>query len=177
MWTTQFSTFNKQYQPTELVLFRKYTQSECGGANGLAGPHYCPTDEKVYLDETFFIELHDQLGAKGGDVAEAYVIAHEVGHHAQNRLGILGTETMSNRQSIEVELQADCFAGLWAYSIKDQGVLEFLVRLTKRLMPLPLLVTTGFRNERKEKSSPKPGPTAHQLNAFKPSMKATRKDH
>ncbi len=59
MWTTQFSTFNKQYQPTELVLFRKYTQSECGGANGLAGPHYCPTDEKVYLDETFFVELRD----------------------------------------------------------------------------------------------------------------------
>jgi len=125
VWTTLFSTLSKQYRPTELVLFRNYTESGCGGANGVVGPHYCPTDEKVYLDETFFVELRDQLGAQGGDVAEAYVIAHEVGHHVQYQLGILDTEPMSNTQSIEVELQADCFAGLWAYSIKDQGVFEF----------------------------------------------------
>ncbi len=124
-WSTLFSTLGKQYQPPELVLFRNYTESSCGGAEGVVGPHYCPLDEKIYLDETFFIELQNRLGAQGGDVAEAYVIAHEVGHHVQHQLGILGTEVRSNAQSIEVELQADCFAGLWAYSIKNDEVLEF----------------------------------------------------
>ncbi len=124
-WTTTFSTLGKQYIPTELVLFRNYTQSACGGADVLVGPHYCPFDEKIYLDETFFAELHDRFGAQGGDVAEAYVIAHEVGHHVQHQLDILGTEAISNTKSIEVELQADCFAGLWAYSIKGRGILAF----------------------------------------------------
>ncbi len=124
-WSRIFSTIEKQYIPPELVLFRNYTESECGGANGVTGPHYCPLDEKIYLDETFFAELESQLGATGGDVAEAYVIAHEVGHHVQQQLGILGTGELNNTQSIGVELQADCFAGLWAYSIKDQGILAF----------------------------------------------------
>lgn len=124
-WTKLFSTLNKPYLPAELVLFRNYTESGCGGADVIVGPHYCPLDEKIYLDETFFADLRDRFGAQGGDVAEAYVIAHEVGHHVQHQLGILGTESVSNRQSIGVELQADCFAGLWAYSIKDLEVLEF----------------------------------------------------
>lgn len=124
-WTTLFSTLNKAYRPAELVLFRNYTESGCGGAQDVIGPHYCPIDEKIYLDETFFVELRNLFGAQGGDVAEAYVIAHEVGHHVQHQLGILGTGSIDNAQSVAVELQADCFAGLWAYSIKDLGVLEF----------------------------------------------------
>lgn len=124
-WKNIFSTVHKEYIPTQVVLFRNNTQSKCGGASAVVGPHYCPLDEKIYLDETFFTELHDRLGAKGGDVAEAYVIAHEVGHHVQHQLGILGTEPIIKSQSVAIELEADCFAGLWAYSIKDAGVFEF----------------------------------------------------
>ncbi len=125
MWASAFSNLGREYQPPELVLFRNFTKSACGGADDVVGPHYCPLDEKIYLDETFFAELRERFGAQGGDVAEAYVIAHEVGHHVQQELGILTTERVTNEQSIEIELQADCFAGLWAYSIKDLQVFEF----------------------------------------------------
>lgn len=124
-WEDIFSSLGKQYVPPELVLFRNYTQSQCGGASGVVGPHYCPVDQKIYLDETFFAELESKLGAQGGDVAEAYVIAHEVGHHVQQQLGILQEGQSSNEESIQIELQADCFAGLWAHSIKDEDILAF----------------------------------------------------
>lgn len=119
MWNEIFSQQNKTYNPPRLVLFRTATQSGCGTATSEVGPHYCSLDETIYLDETFFDELQRRFGAQGGDVAEAYVIAHEVGHHAQYELGLL-----NNRDSIAVELQADCFAGLWANSIRGLGVLE-----------------------------------------------------
>lgn len=130
MWTKVFNQNNLNYTVPKLVLFRTATNSTCGGANSEVGPHYCPLDETIYLDETFFDELIKRFGAKGGDVAQAYVIAHEVGHHAQHQLGILNdngevvnADRMdSQEQSIKLELQADCFAGLWAYSIKDKGV-------------------------------------------------------
>lgn len=109
------------YQEPELVLFRGSTQSACGGAVSQIGPHYCPADTTIYLDETFFEELANRLGAQGGDVAEAYVIAHEVGHHVQNITGQLSTR-QSQQEKIGVELTADCYAGLWANSIKDEGV-------------------------------------------------------
>lgn len=122
-WSTEFNKHLKSYTPAELVLFRGRTQSACGGAQSMIGPHYCPIDSIIYLDETFFTEMKSYLGAEGGDVAEAYVIAHEVGHHVQNELGILdGNE--SNEASVATELQADCFAGLWLGSIKSEGVLE-----------------------------------------------------
>lgn len=131
MWTKIFNANNKTYTPPKLVLFRTATQSACGGARSDVGPHYCPLDSTIYLDETFFDELTKRFGAKGGDVAQAYVIAHEAGHHAQHELGIVdesGQITVSTedsqQQSIDLELQADCFAGLWAYSIKDKGVFE-----------------------------------------------------
>jgi predicted metalloprotease len=106
-----------------LVLFRNSTNSACGGAQSYVGPHYCPSDQTIYLDETFFAELQSRLGATGGDVAEAYVISHEVGHHVQNILNVLGGRN-TNQDSVKVELQADCFAGLWASSLKGQGVFE-----------------------------------------------------
>jgi predicted metalloprotease len=123
MWKAKFSEQGKEYHEPKLVLFRQYTDSACGGASSDVGPHYCPYDETVYLDETFFDELTNRFGARGGDVAQAYVIAHEVGHHAQNLLGTLATSG-SNQDSIKTELQADCYAGLWANSVKDKGVLE-----------------------------------------------------
>lgn len=112
------------YREPTLVLFRGGTESGCGGASSRVGPHYCPLDETIYLDETFFDELTNQLGAQGGDVAEAYVIAHEVGHHVQNVMGLLDSGGRSNEESVEIELQADCFAGLWAYSLRDEGIFE-----------------------------------------------------
>jgi predicted metalloprotease len=95
-------------------------------ASSQVGPHYCPYDKKIYLDETFFDALVTELGASGGDVAEAYVIAHEVGHHVQNELGTLEAvnQSQDSEASINIELQADCFAGLWANSIKSAGVFD-----------------------------------------------------
>lgn len=132
-WTRYFASQNKTYSPPKLVLYREATQSGCGLADSRVGPFYCPEDATIYLDETFFDELQSRFGAQGGDVAQAYVLAHEVGHHAQNDLGIMDRADASlgagrgspnaNDVSIRLELQADCFAGLWANSIKDQGVL------------------------------------------------------
>ncbi|HYE22575.1 MAG TPA: neutral zinc metallopeptidase [Verrucomicrobiae bacterium] len=130
MWSKIFSQNNLTYNPPKLVLFRQATRGACGVSTSYIGPHYCPLDQTIYLDETFFQELQNKFKAKGGDVAEAYVIAHEVGHHAQNELGILDeieqqkTSANENELSVKQELQADCFAGLWAYSIKNLGVFE-----------------------------------------------------
>jgi hypothetical protein len=120
-----------EVEPT-LFLFRDVTQSACGGASSAVGPHYCPLDETIYIDETFFDELVSRFGAEGGDVAEAYVIAHEVGHHVQKRLGIMeqvqaaqqsaGSEQEANELSVRLELQADCYAGVWAYTLRDAGI-------------------------------------------------------
>lgn len=130
MWRQVFSQTDKQYQEPTLVLFRTATSSGCGSATSQVGPHYCPVDNTIYLDETFFDELTSRFGAQGGDVAEAYVISHEVGHHVQNQLRIMETvrsqeeanPAVANELSVKLELQADCFAGLWGHSIKDQGV-------------------------------------------------------
>lgn len=131
MWRNIFSQLGKPYTEPQLVLFRGSTQSACGGAVAQVGPHYCELDNTIYLDETFFQDMMQKLGAQGGDVAEAYVIAHEMGHHAQQELGILAEEKDQaassgdeNQISVKLELQADCFAGLWANSIKDLGVFE-----------------------------------------------------
>ncbi|WP_136636453.1 neutral zinc metallopeptidase [Pseudooceanicola onchidii] len=110
------------YQPPTLVLFSGQTSSPCGGASGATGPFYCPLDEKAYLDTQFFATLAQRLGAKG-DFAQAYVIAHEVAHHVQNELGILGqvnqirqssSQSEANAITVRLELQADCLAGVWA---------------------------------------------------------------
>ncbi len=126
MWVTLFSKMGEQYTEPRLVLFRGATQSGCGTASAKVGPHYCPIDKTIYVDETFFDELTNRFGAEGGDVAEAYVLSHEVGHHVQNELGIMEAvqDSNSNEQSVKLELQADCFAGLWANSLKNQGIFE-----------------------------------------------------
>lgn len=125
-WEQIFLSENKKYNDPRLVLFRTATESACGGATSQVGPHYCPTDKTIYLDETFFDELTDRFGARGGDVAESYVIAHEVGHHVQQELGVFEKygAFSNNDVSVRMELQADCFAGLWANSVKYQGVFE-----------------------------------------------------
>ena len=121
------------YTPVKLVLFKGATQSACGGASGATGPFYCPGDKKVYLDTAFFTTMSRQLGAKG-DFAAAYVVAHEVAHHVQDELGILGkanslrrqlSTERSNQISVRIELQADCYSGIWARHAKARfGSLE-----------------------------------------------------
>src|SRR5262245_49432240 len=122
----------QQYRNPKLVLFSNGVDSACGYAQAAVGPFYCPGDEKVYLDLDFFAELSQRFGAPG-DFAQAYVIAHEIGHHVQNVLGIEQqvskarsgmSETQGNALSVRVELQADCFAGVWANRANKEGVVE-----------------------------------------------------
>ncbi len=129
-WTKVFQQSGQEYTPPKLVLFRDMTQTGCGVASSAVGPFYCPMDQTVYLDETFFDAIRSQLGASnsGDDVAQAYVIAHEVGHHVQNLLGVMnehGTSAASDPEvSTKIELQADCYAGIWANNVKQQGIFE-----------------------------------------------------
>ncbi len=134
VWADIFRTeFRQEYRPTTLVLFKGQTGSACGLASAATGPFYCPPEQKVYLDTDFFLTMQRQLGA-GGDFAFAYVVAHEVGHHVQNLLGILDEmnrqrarldEVRANRISVMIELQADCFAGVWARKAGERwGSLE-----------------------------------------------------
>ncbi|MDA8747299.1 neutral zinc metallopeptidase [Litoreibacter sp.] len=123
VWAEIFDTqLARAYQPATLVLFKGATQSPCGSASGASGPFYCPADKKAYLDTDFFVTLERRLGA-GGDFAAAYVVAHEIAHHVQNELGILGqanairqqsSQAKSNEISVRIELQADCLSGVWA---------------------------------------------------------------
>jgi predicted metalloprotease len=119
------------YQNTRMVLFRGAMQSACGFAQSATGPFYCPADQKVYLDLSFFDELRRRFGAPG-DFAQAYVIAHEIGHHVQTLLGIESEVRQAqgarpgqaNQLSVRMELQADCFAGVWGHSTAQRGILE-----------------------------------------------------
>ena len=129
VWAKLFrEQLGETYQPVTLVLFKGVTQSPCGGASGATGPFYCPGDKKAYLDTSFFTTMETKLGA-GGDFAAAYVIAHEVAHHVQNELGILGqanrvraqsSQADANAISVRIELQADCFSGIWAREAQAQ---------------------------------------------------------
>jgi uncharacterized protein len=125
IWKTELAKQKFQYTDPKLVLFRGSTMSGCGGASSQSGPHYCPADQTIYLDETFFEELKTRFGAKGGEVAESYVMAHEVGHHVQNQLGIFAKYDKSdNQNSVRTELQADCLAGIWAGNIRSDNIID-----------------------------------------------------
>ncbi len=132
-WKVQFQKMGKTYQEPTLVLFRGRVKSACGLGSAAMGPFYCPGDSKLYIDLSFYEEMKTRLGAPG-DFAQAYVIAHEVGHHVQNLLGISGkvhnaqenrSESSVNALSVKLELQADCFAGIWGhFADKQHKMLE-----------------------------------------------------
>jgi uncharacterized protein len=132
-WNAIFVSAGRQYVEPTLVLFNGAVESACGFAEAAVGPFYCPGDQKVYIDLSFYEDLQQKLGA-GGDFAQAYVIAHEVGHHVQTLLGISdrnraarqqASEVEANALSVRQELQADCFAGIWAHNAdRSRGLLE-----------------------------------------------------
>ena len=134
VWHQIFKENGMEYKEPKVVLFRGATQSGCGNASSAIGPFYCPADEKVYIDLTFFDELKNRFGAEGGDFAIAYVLAHEIGHHVQHLLGTSDkvheqqqqlSEKQGNKLSIALELQADFYAGVWANrNNKMKNVLE-----------------------------------------------------
>lgn len=131
-WSRVFQAAGERYQPPTLVLFDETVQSACGTNSSAVGPFYCPADQKLYIDLTFFRQLDEQFGAPG-DFAQAYVVAHEVGHHIQTLTGISekvnaarqrASEVEGNRLSVLQELQADCFAGVWANHASDRNLLQ-----------------------------------------------------
>ena len=134
VWAEIFrDQIGQTYNPPTLVLFKGGTQSACGGASAATGPFYCPPEKKAFLDTSFFTTMERRMGA-AGDFAAAYVVAHEIAHHVQNELGILGqanqirrqvSEGESNAISVRIELQADCFSGIWARTVQQKfGTLE-----------------------------------------------------
>lgn len=132
LWTEVFQQNNLSYVPPKVVLFTEATQSGCGVAQAASGPFYCPNDKKVYIDLSFYDQLRRQFGAPG-DFAQAYVIAHEIGHAVQDQTGVLPefnrarasmSQEEQNAYSVRVELQADCYAGVWANYVKQQNYLE-----------------------------------------------------
>lgn len=131
-WGSYFHSRGRQYVPPKMVLYRGTTPTACGTGQSAMGPFYCPADQKVYLDLSFYDDMKNKLGA-AGDAAFAYVIAHEVGHHVQNLTGIMaqvnrarqrGGEREANRLSVKLELQADCLAGVWANRAQEQRLFE-----------------------------------------------------
>lgn len=174
IWSGIFKQQVRQsYTPAKLVLYKGVTRSPCGDASGATGPFYCPGDKKVYLDTDFFTTLSRQLGA-GGDFAMAYVVAHEIGHHVQDELGILGkaneirvrsSEADANEISVRIELQADCLAGIWArevqqtYGAIEKGDFEEAINAAKQIgddtlqrnagqVPMPESFTHGTSAQR-----------------------------
>ncbi|MBK5074469.1 neutral zinc metallopeptidase [Budviciaceae bacterium CWB-B4] len=132
-WDTIFKKEGSSYQDPKLVLYRGATRTGCGTGESVMGPFYCPADKTVYIDLSFYQDMETRLKA-GGDFAQAYVVAHEVGHHVQNLMGIANkvramqqqsrSQAEVNRLSVKQELQADCFAGVWGHSMQKQQVLE-----------------------------------------------------
>jgi len=131
-WHKIFQKMGKTYTPPKLVMYRGSTRTGCGTGQSVMGPFYCPTDSTVYIDLSFYDEMKNKLGADG-DFAQGYVVAHEVGHHVQRLLGIepkvrqlqqQGGQKQANQLSVKLELQADCFAGVWGHYMQQENVLE-----------------------------------------------------
>lgn len=132
VWLSEFNKLGKQYQQPTLVIYRNGTTTACGQGKAFMGPFYCPADSKVYIDLSFYNDMKTKLGA-GGEFAQGYVVAHEIGHHVQHLLGIEQqvrkqqqgvSQKEANKLSVKLELQADCFAGVWGYNMNKEGILD-----------------------------------------------------
>lgn len=132
VWQSEFNKLGKQYQQPTLVIYRNGTTTACGQGKAFMGPFYCPADSKVYIDLSFYNDMKTKLGADG-EFAQGYVVAHEIGHHVQHLLGIEQqvrkqqqgvSQKEANKLSVKLELQADCFAGVWGYNMNREGILD-----------------------------------------------------
>ncbi len=127
-WEDEFAENGADYKQAQIILFSGTTQSACGYASSATGPFYCPSDQNVYLDLSFFDDLKNKFGAQGGRFAEAYVLAHEYGHHVQDLLGVLKMDAYTSKgpqgEAVMTELQADCLAGVWMHNAMATGYIE-----------------------------------------------------
>jgi predicted metalloprotease len=146
-WAGAFQSASQQWQPPDTVLFSDAVDTQCGGATSAVGPFYCPVDQTIYIDLGFFNDLETRFGAQGGEFAEEYVLAHEYGHHVQNLLGLLeqGRDAGAEGGAVRVELQADCFAGVWAANAVETG---FLLPITREQVNQALDAATVIGDDR-----------------------------
>ncbi len=159
-WADALPQAGTRYSPATTVLYRGQTQSACGTASNQVGPFYCPTDQKVYIDASFFDELTSRFGADDGALAQEYVVAHEYGHHVQDLLGVLGA-AQRDRQgadsgSVRIELMADCLAGVWAHhasTTKDASGRAYLTPLTQTDIDSALSAASAVGDDRIQRTT------------------------
>ena len=172
MWKREFEDAGADYTPATLTIFRDQVDTACGAQSANVGPFYCPADHGVYLDTRFFDALGRAAGVHLGDFAQAYVVAHEVGHHVQTLLGVMQQVRAADKQdpagknarSVRLELQADCFAGIWKHSRYQRG--QLAQADLEDALRAAAVVGSDFQQRRpREPSRPRTGPTARPSSA------------
>jgi hypothetical protein len=149
-WSDEFAENGSEYTPAQTILYSGSTDAACGYASSAMGPFYCPEDQYVYLDLSFFNDLQTKYGAEGGPFAEAYVLAHEYGHHVQDLLGILDSSGSSPEESVAIELQADCLAGIWMHHAVETG---YIAQLTDQDIEQALNAAAAIGDDRIQRES------------------------